>query len=110
MRLPPIGFFVFAVRTLFLFSATAPGGWIQAFSFSSLSGTARRGTLQILFYDGIPAAKSDRLLGGGKSKQSSGFRGAERYLRNLSKQVSAIQMKFPEEDMVFIGKPDRLLA
>ena len=34
----------------------------QAFSFSSLSGTARRGTLQIFFYDGIPAATSDRLL------------------------------------------------
>jgi hypothetical protein len=36
----------------------------QAFSFSSLSETARRGTFQIFFYDGIPAAKSDRLLGG----------------------------------------------
>ena len=34
----------------------------QTFSFSSLSETARRGTFQIFFYDGIPAAKSDRLL------------------------------------------------
>ena len=34
-----------------------------AFSFSSLSGTARRATRQIFFYDAIPASKSDRLLG-----------------------------------------------
>jgi hypothetical protein len=35
----------------------------QAFSFSSLSGTGRRGTRQIFFYDGTPASKSDRRLG-----------------------------------------------
>jgi hypothetical protein len=39
-----------------------------------------------------------------------GFRSAERCLRSLSRQTPIIQMKFPEEDMVFISKPDRLLV
>ena len=57
---------------------------------------------------------TDKLLkppqGGGKSKEKSDFRSAERCLTSLSKQIPAIPMKFPEEDMVFIGKPDRLLG
>jgi hypothetical protein len=48
--------------------------------------------------------------GGGKAKENSGFRSAERCLRSLSRQIPAIQMKFSEEDMVFIGTPDRLLG
>jgi hypothetical protein len=42
---------------------------------------------------------------GGKSKEKSGFRSAERCLRSLSRRIPAIQMKFPEEDMVFIANP-----
>jgi len=59
-------------------------------------------------------APTDKLLkpprGGGKSKKKSGFRSAERCLRSLSRRIPAYQMKFPEEEMVFIGKSDRLLA
>ena len=59
-------------------------------------------------------APTDKLLkpprGGGKSKKKSGFRSAERCLRSLSRQMPAIQKKFPEEDRVFIGKSDRLLG
>ena len=62
----------------------------------------------------MQSATTDKLLkpprGGGKSKEKSGFRSAERCLRSLSRQIPAIQMKFPEEVMVFIGKSDRLLA
>jgi hypothetical protein len=47
--------------------------------------------------------------GGGKSKEKSGFRSAERGLRSLLRQIPAIPMEFLEEDMVFIGNPDRLL-
>jgi hypothetical protein len=58
-------------------------------------------------------APTDKLLkpprGGGKSKEKSGFRSAERCLRSLSRQIPASPMEFPEEDMVFIGKSDRLL-
>jgi hypothetical protein len=63
-----------------------------------------------------PAA-TDKLLnpprGGEKSKEISGFRSAgsaERCLRSLSRQIPAIQMKFPEEDMVFISRSGRLLG
>ena len=62
----------------------------------------------------MQSAATDKLLkpprGGGKSKEKSGFRSAERRLRSLSRQISAIQMKFPEEDMVFISKSDWLLG
>jgi hypothetical protein len=55
----------------------------------------------------------DKLLNpprcGGKSKEKSGFHSAERCLRSLSRQIPAIPMNSPEEDMVFIGKFDRLL-
>jgi hypothetical protein len=57
---------------------------------------------------------TDKLLkpprGGGKSKEKSGFRSAERCLRSLSRQFPVNKMRFPEVDMVFIGKPGRLLA
>ena len=57
---------------------------------------------------------TDKLLkpprGGGQSKQKSGLRSAERCLRSLSRQIPAIQIKLPEEDMAFVGKPDRLLG
>jgi hypothetical protein len=59
-------------------------------------------------------APTDKLLNpprcGGKSKEKSGFRSAERCLRSLSRRIPAIPMKFPEEDMVFISKSDRLLV
>ena len=59
-------------------------------------------------------AETDKLLkpprGGGKSNKNSDFRSAERCPRSLSRQIIAIQMKFPEEDMVLIGKSDRLLV
>jgi len=59
-------------------------------------------------------ALTDKLLkpprGGGKSKEKSGFRSAERCLRSLSRQIPAIPMRFPERDMAFIGKSDRLLG
>ena len=62
----------------------------------------------------MQTAPPDKLLKpprcGGKSKEKSGFRSAERCLRSLSRQIPAIQMKFPEEDMVFISKSDRLLG
>jgi len=62
----------------------------------------------------MQTAPPDKLLNpprcGGKSKEKSGFRSAERCLRSLSRQIPAIPMRSPEEDMVFIGKPDRLLA
>jgi hypothetical protein len=62
----------------------------------------------------MQTAPPDKLLNpprcGGKSKEQSGFRSAERCLRSLSRQIPAIQMRSPGEDMVFIGKPDRLLA
>jgi hypothetical protein len=61
----------------------------------------------------MQSAPTDKLLkpprGGGESKEKSGFRSAKRCLRSLSRQIPAIQMKFPEEDMVFISKSDRLL-
>jgi hypothetical protein len=60
------------------------------------------------------SAPTDKLLNpphcGGRLHEKSGFRSAERCLRSLSRQVPAIQMKFPEVDMVFIGKSDRLLG
>ena len=59
-------------------------------------------------------APTDKLLnpprGGGKSEEKSGFCSAERCLRSLSRQIPVIPMKFPEEDMVFISKSDRLLG
>jgi len=62
----------------------------------------------------MQSAATDKLLkpprGGGKSKEKSGFRSAKRCLRSLSRQIPAIPMEFPEEDMIFIGKSDRLLA
>ena len=62
----------------------------------------------------MQTAPPDKLLNpprcGGKSKEKSGFRSAERCLRSLSRQTPAIPMKFSEEDMVFISKPDRLLT
>jgi hypothetical protein len=62
----------------------------------------------------MQSAPTDKLLkpprGGGKSKEKSGFRSAERCLRSLSRRISAIAMKILAEDMVFIGKPDRLLG
>ena len=62
----------------------------------------------------MQSAATDKLLkpprGGGKSKGKPGFRSAKRCLRSLSRQVPAIPMKLPEEDMVFISKSDRLLA
>jgi hypothetical protein len=62
----------------------------------------------------MQSAATDKLLkppqGGGKSKEKSGFRSAQRCLRSLSRQIPALPMKFPEEDMVFIGKSDRLLG
>ena len=61
----------------------------------------------------MQTAPPDKLLkpprGGRKSKEKFGIRSAERCLRSLSRQIPAIQMKFPEEDMVFISKSDRLL-
>jgi hypothetical protein len=61
----------------------------------------------------MQTALPDKLLSpprcGGKSKEKSGFRSAERCLRSLSRQIPAIPMKFPEEDMAFISKSDRLL-
>ena len=60
----------------------------------------------------MQSAATDKLLkpprGGGKSKEKSGFRSAERCLRSLSRQIPAIPMKFPEEDMIFVSKSDRL--
>ena len=62
----------------------------------------------------MQSAPTDKLLkpprGGGRLKEKFGFRNAERCLRSLSRQISAIQMKFPEEDMAFITKSDRLLG
>ena len=62
----------------------------------------------------MQSAPADKLLkpprGGGKSKEKSGFRSAERCLRSLSRQIPAIPMQFPEEYMAFISKSDRLLA
>jgi len=62
----------------------------------------------------MQSAPTDKLLkpprGGGKSEERSGFRSAERCLRSLSRQIPAIPMKFPEEDMIFISKSDRLLG
>jgi hypothetical protein len=62
----------------------------------------------------MQSAATDKLLeppqGGGKSKEKSGFRSAQRCLRSLSRQIPAIPMKFPEENMVFISKSDRLLV
>jgi hypothetical protein len=49
-------------------------------------------------------------LGNLGSKEKSGFRSAKRCLRSRSRKIPAIQMKFPEEEMVFIGKSARLLA
>ena len=61
----------------------------------------------------MQSAATDKLpqppRGGGRSKEKSGFRSAERYSRSLSRQIPAIPLKFPEEDMVFISKSDRLL-
>jgi hypothetical protein len=42
-------------------------------------------------------------------KAESGFRSARRCLRSLSRQIPVIQIKLPEEDIVFISKSDRLL-
>jgi hypothetical protein len=57
----------------------------------------------------MQTAPTDKLLkpprGGGKSKEKSGFRSAERCLRSLSRQIPAIQRKFPEEDMVSLASP-----
>jgi len=62
----------------------------------------------------MQSAPTDKLLkpprGGGKSKEKSGFRSAERCLRSLSRRMPAIQMKFSKEEMVFISKSDRLLT
>ena len=62
----------------------------------------------------MQSAPTDKLLkpppGGGKSKEKCGFRSAERCLRSLSRQTPVIPMESPEEVMVFIGKPDGLLA
>ena len=61
----------------------------------------------------MQSSPTDKLLkpprSGGKSEQKSGFRSAERCLRSLSRRIPVIQMKFPEEDLVFISKSDRLL-
>ena len=60
------------------------------------------------------SAATDKLLkpprGGGKAKEKSDFRSAERCLTSLSRQIPAIPIKFPEEDMVFISESDRLLV
>jgi hypothetical protein len=57
---------------------------------------------------------TDKLLkpprGGGKSKETSGFRSVERCLRNLPKQIPVNQIEISEVDMAFIGKPGRLLG
>jgi hypothetical protein len=57
---------------------------------------------------------TDKLLkpprGGGKSKETSGFRSAERCLRSLPKQFPVNQIEISEVDMAFIGKPGRLLG
>jgi hypothetical protein len=61
----------------------------------------------------MQTAPPDKLLNpprcGGKAKENSGFRSAARCSRSLSRQIPAIPMEFPEEDRVFISKPDRLL-
>ena len=46
---------------------------------------------------------------GGKSGGIASLRSAGRCLRSLSRQIPASRIRFPEEDLVFIGKPDRLL-
>jgi hypothetical protein len=60
----------------------------------------------------MQTAAPDKLLNpprcGGKLKWKSGFRSAERCLRSLSRRIPANPMKFPEGDMVFISKSDRL--
>jgi len=57
---------------------------------------------------------TDKLLkpprGGGKSKETSGLRSAERCLRSLPKQIPVNQIEISEVDMAFIGKPSRLLG
>ena len=59
------------------------------------------------------SAATDKLLeplrGGSNANRNAGSRSAERCLRSLSRQITAIAIKFPEEDMVLIGKSDRLL-
>jgi len=60
----------------------------------------------------MQSAPTDKLLkppqGGGKSEEKSDFRSAERCFGSLSRQIPVIPIKFPEEDMVFISKSDRL--
>ena len=62
----------------------------------------------------MQSAPTDKLLNpprdGEKSKEKFGFRSAERCLRSLSRQMLAIQMRFPEKDMMFISNSDRLLV
>jgi hypothetical protein len=45
-----------------------------------------------------------------ESKEKSGFRFMGRCSKSMSRQIPAIATEFSEEDMVFIGKSDRLLA
>jgi hypothetical protein len=58
------------------------------------------------------SAATDKLLkppqGGGKSKEKHGFRSMERWLRSRLRQIPAIPVKFSEEEMVFMGRRDRL--
>ena len=42
--------------------------------------------------------------------KNSSLRSAERCLRSLSRQITAIQIEFPDKNMVLIGKSDRLLG
>jgi hypothetical protein len=62
----------------------------------------------------MQSAPTDKLLNpprdGEKAKEKFGFRSAERCLRSLSRQMLAIQMRFPEKDMMFISNSDRLLV
>jgi hypothetical protein len=62
----------------------------------------------------MQSAATDKLLklprGGGKSQEKSGLRSAARCVRSLSRQIPAIPLKFPEEDMVIISKSDKLLG
>jgi hypothetical protein len=55
----------------------------------------------------MQSAPTDKLpkppQGGGKSKEQSGFRSAERCLRSLSRQIPSIAMNILAEDTI---KPD----
>jgi hypothetical protein len=61
----------------------------------------------------MQSALTDKLLkpprGGGRLKEKSGFRSAERCLRSLSRQTPVIAIEILAEETIFIGKSDRLL-